>query len=278
MRFRAPTRESIEAACFDHPVYAGFERHHDLLRGREWPSLEALNARLSPRVHPVSGQPLRFVAQSAGLLADGLHYEQRIYERGQIATRTGNWHDLLNALVWLERLPLKAALNARYVADIGKAGAGQRTRAQCALTLFDEGGVVVLLRDAGLLEAWDAHDWHALFWRERDAWTSLPPRAEVVVFGHALLEHALAPHATLVAKACVVRADDASSAVAFVAGNIASGRMAADPQDLRPLPLCGIPGWHADNAGESFYGTAPCFRPLRPGRIYPPLPAAVGAS
>ena len=76
MRFRAPPRETTNAACFDHPVYAGFARHHDLLRGKAWPTLDELNARLSPSVHPVSRQPLRFVPQTAELLADGLHYEQ----------------------------------------------------------------------------------------------------------------------------------------------------------------------------------------------------------
>ena len=48
-----------------------------------------------------TGDAAVFVAQTPALLADGLHYEQRIAERGEIATREGNWHDLLNALIWL---------------------------------------------------------------------------------------------------------------------------------------------------------------------------------
>ena len=61
----------------------------------------------------------------------------------------------------------------RQVAEIDRVGSKQRSRAQCALTHFDEGGVIVLLRDPALLPLWNAHDWHGLFWRERMAWTGL---------------------------------------------------------------------------------------------------------
>ena len=219
----------------------------------------------------------QFVAQTTELLRDGLHYEQRIAERGQIATRTRNWHDLLNALIWLRFPSLKAALNARQVAEIAHVGSKQRSRAQCALTHFDEGGAIVLLRDPELLSLWDAHDWHGLFWRERAAWSD--GRIEVLVFGHALLEHALKPAQLLVSKTLAVsvpqngKMEDA--AIAAVAVAIHRGELLNDPQELRPLPLSGIPGWHVDNAVESFYREAPCFRPLRAGRSYPE-PIALG--
>ena len=225
----------------------------------------------------------RFVAQSPALLADGLHYEQRIAERAEIATRERNWHDLLNALIWLRFPQLKAALNSRQVEQIAIAGPKSRTRAQCALTLFDEAGVVVALRDPALLALWDAHDWHGLFWRERKAWSD--GRIDVIVFGHALLEHALKPRQLLVGKAMVVmpastgNLEDVAAppgevrseaAIAALAQAIVSAALLTDPQELRPLPLSGIPGWHADNTNEAFYLSAPCFCPLRAGRRYPP--------
>lgn len=212
----------------------------------------------------------QFVAQTPQLLRDGLHYEQRIAQRGQIATRTHNWHDLLNALIWLRFPSLKAALNARQVAEIEKVGAKQRSRAQCALTHFDEGGAIVLLHDPDLLRLWDAHDWHGLFWRERAAWSD--GRIRVLVFGHALLEHALKPAQLLVSKTiAVIAAQNANvedAAIDAVAAAIRRGELLNDPQELRPLPLSGIPGWHADNSAEHFYREAPCFRPLRAGRSY----------
>ena len=76
----------------------------------------------------------------------------------------------------------------------------------------------------------------------------------------------------LVGKAIVyVAAADLpwSRVVATCAAQIAAAEALADPLELRPLPLSGIPGWHPGADDEAFYRDAPCFRPLRPGRRYP---------
>lgn len=262
MRFVAPARDAADPTAFARPPLSLWSEYADLLYG-DWPNVAALNA----RSHDAS---IRFVAQTPELLADGLHYEQRIFERGEIATRERNWHDLLNALVWLRYPQLKRALNVRQVAEIARMGAKQRSRAQQALTHFDESGVIVAMRDPVLLDLWDAHDWHGLFWHERAAWSD--GRIAVMVFGHALLEHALAPGQMLTGAAlAVVLPQNAKmeNALDAVTAAIRDGRALNDPQDLRPLPLSGIPGWHAGSVDESFYRTAACFRPLRAGRSYP---------
>jgi hypothetical protein len=262
MRYRAPAREAVDQAVFERPPLAAWSEYADLLRAEFWPELDALNARW-PR-----GARERFVAQTPALLADGRHYEQRIAEEGAIATRERNWHDLFNALAWLRHTPLKRALNAQQVAELAHAGRMQRTRPQCAFTHFDEAGVIVLLRDPRLLLLWDAHDWYGLFWRHRQAWQD--GSIELLVFGHALLEHALTPERLLVGKAVVVVGNESIGAArAQVAACLAEGRLLRDPQELRPLPLSGIPGWHADNAREAFHRQTPCYQPLRPGRGYP---------
>jgi hypothetical protein len=268
VRFFAPAREAIDPAIFARPPLSQWAQFSDLLRG-PWPDVAALNSHAHDALAP------HFVAQTPELLADGLHYEERIFARGQIGTRERNWHDLLNALIWLRFRQLKQALNDRQVAEIRKVGPKQRTRAQCALTHFDEGGVVVLLRDPALLALWDAHDWHGLFWRERDAWVD--GSIEAIVFGHALLEHALRPEQLLVGKALVVMTQS-GNVENTVAEFVRAGVWLNDPQELRPLPLSGIPGWHGENVEETFYRDAPCFRPLRAGRIYPRLDQSVGAS
>jgi len=43
-----------------------------------------------------------------------------------------------------------------------------------------------------------------------------------------------------------------------------------DPLDLRPLPLSGLPGWHAESDTEPFHRHAECYQPRREGRAYPP--------
>ena len=276
MRYRAPDRDAVAPGTFEHAAYARLAAHRALLAGAQWPALDALNRALGERRHPQSGVALGFVAQDAALLGDGLHYETRIFERGAIATRERNWHDLINALVWIEHTALKAALNARQARDVVDAGK-RRTRGQCALTHFDEAGVLVIVREPALLERWDAHDWRGLFWDARDAWSGDAPAIEAIVFGHALLEHLLKPHQLLVGKALVAWAGAAADVESKIAASIAKDRLLADPQDLRPLPLSGIPGWHPDNAREPFYREAACFRALRPGRRYPP-PSAIGPS
>jgi Protein of unknown function (DUF3025). len=262
-RYVAPSRDAVNPQIFQRMPLAAWREHAGLIEGRDWPCNEALNT-----CRP-DGMRERFVAQTRELLADGLHYEQRIAERGNIATRENNWHDLFNALVWLRHPALKRALNVRQVAEIAHMGPKQRSRAQYALTHFDEAGVVVALRDPALLPLWDAHDWHGLFWRERAAW--LDGRIQVELFGHALLEHALTPAQLLVGKALVVAGPAVSPAAAIDAsvGAIHEGQVLCDPLELRPLPLAGVPGWHADNGHETFFAEAPCFLPARAGRRYP---------
>jgi len=252
-----------------------WREYADLLEGPAWPGIAALNAR-----RPV-GMRERFVAQTRELLGDGLHYEQRIGEHGGIATRENHWHDLFNALVWLRHGGLKRALNARQLAEIARIGPKQRSRAQHALTQFDESGVLVSVRDPALLALWDAHDWLGLFWRERDAW--LDGRIQLELFGHALLEQALTPGRLPVGKALVVIGESPSShpwssgmpsvdsppVVITCRDAIRAARVLRDPQELRPLPLAGVPGWHRDHRQEAFFREADCFRPLRPGRRYP---------
>lgn len=259
MRYVAPARDAFDRGVLASPPLSHWSAFEPLLRDEAWPDVERLNDLLP------EGADVRFVAQDRDLLADGLHYEERIARQGRIATRPDNWHDLFNALVWARYGTLKRALNARQMTEIERMGPRERSRPQCALTHFDEAGIVVSLRDRAMLAAWNAHDWHALFWTHRDAWTRGEARA--AIFGHALLEHALTPDKLLVGKALVVMGE--GDPIARCAEVIASGAILNDPQELRPLPVSGVPGWHANTVDEAFYATAPCFQPLRAGRVYP---------
>lgn len=259
-RFVPPLRGQVDTACFDHPLLAPFARWGDLLRSTDWPDMATLNAavRLTGR---------QFVSQDAALLADGLHYEVRS-GLGRIATRPENWHDLFNALSWGCYPALKQALNARQCREVARMGPRVRSPAQQALTQFDESGVVVRVRDTSLLAAWDAHDWRALFVDQAAAWQD-GRLAVVASLGHALLEQCLLPGRRLVGKALVVIGEEDAPAIAQLAAAIADGRVLQQASELRPLPLAGIPGWHATQ-DAAFYAETVYFRPRREGRVYPP--------
>ena len=269
MQFVAPTRAAVTSTLIDQAVFAGLAAYRDLLVSPTWPSLAELNSLLSPLRHRLTGKALVLQAQES--LSDGENYELRIFQRGLIATRSGNWHDLLNALVWKRFPAIKSALNAGQVEDMARVGLRQRTRRQCAFTQFDEAGAVVVLRDPTLLALWDQHDWDALFLRHGDAWQDGSITLKVI--GHALFEHALNPDMLLVAKTLVIVDDDGcigeDSIDQHIAAAIAAGDCLGDPQELRPLPMSGIPGWHREPQDAAFYRDKPCFRPLRAGRRYP---------
>lgn len=258
-RFIAPPRGAVAADVFAQPLFAGFSRYADLMTAADWLTVAALDARLA-----LPGRHL--VEQDDALLADGLHYEQRIAQ-GRIATRAANWHDLFNALVWARHPAIKHVLNARQCLHIGCHGPQQRNRAQAALTQFDETGVIVRVRDPAVVQAWDRHDWAAVFADGAGQWRS-GEIAVAAVIGHALMEQALLPGRLLVGKCVVVCADEDARGVAQVARMIDTGRVLNDPLELRPLPLAGIPGWHP-RQDAAFYRQADYFRPLRDGRRYP---------
>ena len=279
-RFVAPAPTAVASDVFARPPLLDWvAAWPHLLPRPHWPGIIALEeARRAAEAFDDVTRPC-FVNQDPALLGDGLHYEQRI-AAGRLATRLGNWHDLFNAMAWLRFPRIKHALNAGQCDGIARAGPAQRTRAQCALTHFDEAGVIVVCADDVMLERWNAHDWPALFRAHAGDWGR---SIVAVVFGHALLEHALDPSRFLVGKAIALKATAADVEALAGADRLAlqaldegvARRLLAtdlldDPQNLRPLPLSGIPGWHEGNQDAAFYASAPCFRPLREGRRYPP--------
>ena len=155
-----------------------FDAVRDLALALESGTVEELDRRLSARagVRFVPHQPVprrRSRALSAGDL-----YEVRIATRREVPTRRDNLHDLCNALAWaafpaskwaLTRL-IAAAQQARLTGEARRLP-GTRSAAHDRLALIDEGGVLVAGEQAP------------------DALAT--GRAHALVFGHALVEHAL---------------------------------------------------------------------------------------
>ena len=125
------------------------------LCGAAWPSLEALQPPIP--ITTVSGKTLRFVPQGAKPACFEEQYEPRIHLRDEVQTRTGNWHDLFNALAWPAFLRAKATItDQHYQAAITQLAGQNRHPDRHALTLFDESGVAVACADPELVAVLEA--------------------------------------------------------------------------------------------------------------------------
>ena len=213
-------------------------------------TLTALNRAAATReLRTDSGKPVRFVPPGGRRGA----YELRVHQSGEIETRPDNLHDWLNALCWLAFPCTKARINAMHAAEMPREG-GQRGRLRDLLTIFDEGGAIVLCADEELNRLAREFRWKELFWGARERVTKA---MRFVVLGHAVLEQALRPRPGITCKALFARpGEDADQAAAAWLASRGDG---ASPRDLAPLPVFGYPGW-ADNGHPAFYDDERYFR------------------
>ena len=256
--------ERLAATIFD-PLRPALAR---LPAGR-WPTHAELTA-LAANVRTSRGQPLRFVAPRGHTDRERRYYELRIAETGEVETRPHNWHDLFNALAWVTYPHAKAQINAQHAAILeegGEAEARRRSPARDALTLFDEGGVIVASRSTGLTRLIVDFGWKELFWRRRD---EVAGSMRFFTFGHACFEQALAPYLGMVAKTVFVDVDDdffgldpaaqVWRADALLAAHFADRARFASPKSMAPMPVLGVPGWHFAAQDEAFYDDPDHFR------------------
>ena len=248
------------------------------LRTAYWPGCDDLNRIIASRGNAMvtaGGRPLTFVEQQLRYETFEDKYEPRIFLRGEVQFRSCNWHDLFNALAWLTFPRAKAALNQRHYRELERQRAikaPNRGPAQDALTLFDEGGVIVVTGDAALGALLSGFEWKELFWRRR---TEAMRSMRFYLFGHALYEKALTPFAGVTGRGVIFEVAPAFFNLPLAQQlNELDARLAEranDPsqflatRELAPVPVLGVPGWCEDNAREEYYDDAAYFRP-RPRR------------
>ena len=223
------------------------------------------------------GRPLRFVAPREHTDRERRYYELRIADSGEVETRPGNWHDLFNALAWITYPQAKSRINAQHAAILeegGDAEARNRGPERDALTLFDEGGVIVASRSPELLRLIVDFEWKKLFWERRE---ELAGSMRFFAFGHACYEQSLEPYIGMVAKTVFVPVDElffmlpmesqVAQADALVAAHFASRARFRSPKSMAPMPVLGVPGWHFAAQDEAFYDDPGHFRSkgVKPG-------------
>lgn len=196
--------------------------------------------------------PVHFVAADA-LPAD-IPYELFVHQMREVPTRD-NLHDFFNALVWLRYPRTKLALNALHAATLARDGVSPRRGAlRDALTLIDENGMF-LRGGPELLDALRGRDWQRLFVSGRAGWHG----ADVVLFGHALLEKLVSPRKDITAHVLPLPAASAGGQDSAMAALCDPAWLASKP--FAPLPVLGIPGWDPANLDPAFYDDAKVFRP-----------------
>jgi len=265
-------------ALLQSPVFAPLHPVLHDLQSEDFPSLDDLNDLLSRRPSAITlqqGSTLRFVEQGRGKLAFEAQYEPRCYLTGEVQTRRDNWHDLLNALVWLTFPKSKAAINARhYQALTDAAGAGdtssQRGAVRDTNTLLDESGVIVAYADAELAGMLRDFRWKELFWRQR---SRVETSMGFFVFGHGLYEKALQPYIGMTGQGLLLavvpeffdwpQSRQLAHLDTLLADYLADPQHCRNTRELSPVPLLGVPGWAEQS--EAYYDNTYYFRPGRRG-------------
>jgi len=262
------------------PLFATLAPLIERLPEDHFPTLAELNRLCAEReVVSGGGEPIEFVPQEA---KTGEPYEKRVFAYGKVLTRTLNWHDLFNALVWITFPKTKAAINRHHYREMqAREGGEARGPVRDALTLFDESGVIVASSDPALTELLTGFQWKALFWGRR---ADLAGAMRFHLFGHALYEKALAPYKGITGKCVIVDVSareferplpqQLASLDAHLARSFAELRSLGATDDYAPLPILGVPGWTPENESERYYEDAQQFRPGRARAREEPEPRA----
>ncbi len=246
----------------------------------EWPGLDDYQRLLDEHapIRTQHGAALKIVPQEGRPGHFEQHYAPRIYLSGEIQTRTRNWHDFFQLLTWFIFPRSKAVINAIHIPrakeriDTGDA-LGRRTPVENMLSLFDEGGAVIVASDPSLLQLIRDFRWKELFWQRR---AELADKLDCVTFGHAMYEKGMAPYLGMTANTILIEADsdyfslDRAGRLAWIDARLAAifarGELYQKPKDLHPFPILGMPGWDPANGEEGYYDNTDYFRPGRGGK------------
>ncbi|MFL1732938.1 DUF3025 domain-containing protein [Moraxella oculi] len=227
---------------------------------------------ITPMLHNTN-QRLSFVSQDD--LPHGTAYEMHIHQTRNIPTRN-NLHDWFGACIWSVFPKSKSLLNHAHIREMAKdMNARGRNRVRDAITVFDENGVILVVSDDCIAQALKQFDWQNALIAPRHHWydpkrSSADDKAQVFIFGHALLEQLVRPRKSLCSHALTVKVSATffakSEAEKLTAlDNLLAQKLddwlidGATPKDLSPLPILGVPYfWEGQDA--SFYDDDFVFR------------------
>lgn len=205
------------------------------------------------------------VAQSVAIERFEEQYEPRVYLKKELQTRTENWHDFFNALVWLSFPNTKKTLNALHFDTASNRETGtNRSTLENRITQFDECGAIIISSNNRLLELIRNHQWKELFIEHKESFTN---EIKCVVFGHAIFEKALTPYIGMTCH-CILIDDnkllqevkeDNYLGLDLYLAELWQQEISIKPRRFNALPVLGIPGYWSDQS-ISFYNNEKYFR------------------
>ncbi|HBZ18474.1 MAG TPA: hypothetical protein DEO41_03660 [Betaproteobacteria bacterium] len=250
--------------------------HLSNLNSSNWPTCQELNRLVAQQSAPIvnsNGADINFVPQLERPKVFEAGFEQRTFLTGEVQVRPQNWHDLLNALVWLLFPRSKAALNARHFAVLQNDAARGRSPQGDALTIFDEDGVIVVSRNPGLTRLLRDFKWVEIFYESRG---EVMQDMSFSIFGHALLEKSMNPYVGMTGKALIlehpvgeiVACSVLSTAFidAELSQMIPNRELFSSGRNFSPLPMLGLPGCWEGNEQLEFFLNDSYFRPQNSGK------------
>ena len=261
------------------PMYQPILKWAEYYRAfQSWPGLADYQAQLDSQkqdIKTLAGKKLTIVEQDGKPGHFEEHYAPRIYLTGEIQTRRENWHDFFQFISWMMFPKTKAVINSIHIPAAQKRineddEKGRRTPIENMLSLFDEGGVVLVSSDRSLLDLVRDFNWKELFWHRRN---ELADKFSCITFGHAMYEKGLSPYIGMTANSILLEVDDSffslsnDEQLAVIDDRLVTifeeRKDYSKPSDLSPFPVLGMPGWDRNNDKEEYYDNQDYFRPGR---------------
>ena len=246
------------------PSMADLEQIFSLSEHVKWPELQWLNQ--------TGKLGFQFIDQTQ-FDKSGLYYEEIIYQNRQIPTRSQNWHDLFNGLIWHLFPKSKQQLNIQHMEDIQERGLNPRTPRRDRITHFDECGVILAVQNSDITDLLADHQWQQALVVNREQWGR---EIRAFNFGHANYEMLLNPYIGLTGKWMALEVSSEfwqqSLCQQYQTLDQALYKTLADSNPfsvkgtLKPLPLLGVPGWWDENQAPEFYQDQDYFRPKCQGK------------
>jgi len=205
------------------------------------------------------------VAQATHIESFEDQYEPRVYLKQELQTRTENWHDFFNAMVWLSFPNTKKKLNSLHFDTASNREPGtNRSTLENRITQFDECGAVIITSNKNLLELIQNHQWKELFIEHKESFEN---EIKCVVFGHAIFEKALSPYIGMTCHCILINdntllkeaQEDNYTNLDLHLASLWEDTPANEIGRFNALPILGIPGYWSDQS-VNFYDNEKYFR------------------